>query len=118
MSKNGLVTFSIGQRRFGIKLEFFYKIISGQVPVTFLPGAPDYIEGIINFLGEIVPIISVERFLDIKSQYVKSEKNILILQKEKDRIGLLIEGRIDFIKEAKDIQDIELIDVEKFLTRR
>ena len=82
-----------------------------------MPGTADYVEGIINFLGEIVPVISASKFFRQDKPAKGLEKKMLILQKDEERIGFLVDGKIDFVEEDKDMKDIEKVDIALLFER-
>ena len=52
------LTFNIGEVSYGLELYHVIEII-GMQPITNVPNLPDYIKGITNLRGRVVPIIDV-----------------------------------------------------------
>jgi purine-binding chemotaxis protein CheW len=52
------LTFQLGNEVYGIEIRFVTEIIGIQ-PITEIPELPDYIKGIINLRGKIIPVIDV-----------------------------------------------------------
>jgi len=52
------LTFQLDNETYGIELENVVEII-GMQPITKLPGLPDYVRGIINLRGKIIPVMDV-----------------------------------------------------------
>ena len=67
--KGKYLTFIIGKESYGIGIEFVTEII-GILPITVIPELPDYIRGIINLRGEIIPV------MDIRLRFKKELKEI------------------------------------------
>jgi purine-binding chemotaxis protein CheW len=59
-----LVGFFIGQEQFGVDILMVQEIIR-KVPITAIPDAPDFIEGVINLRGNIIPVIDLRKRLNI-----------------------------------------------------
>jgi len=55
-----LLVFKVENQLYGLSVTSVVRIIE-MVTITPLPGAPDLIEGIINFHGKIVPIMALRR---------------------------------------------------------
>lgn len=53
------LTFSLGGEEFGIETKYVKEII-GMQPITQLPETPDYIKGVINLRGKIIPLIDLK----------------------------------------------------------
>lgn len=65
--KGRFLTFKIGKETFGIEIKFVTEIIGIQ-ETTEMPEMPEYIKGIINLRGKIVPI------MDIRLRFKKEPK--------------------------------------------
>ena len=52
-----LVVFTLGQEEYGVMIQYVKEIIR-KPEITQLPNAPDFIMGVINLRGEIIPILS------------------------------------------------------------
>lgn len=55
-----VLLFNIGEIVYGIEIKYINEIISIET-ITVIPKVPDYIKGVINLRGKIVPIISVRK---------------------------------------------------------
>ena len=56
--KGKFLTFSLGNEFYGIEIKYVTEII-GMQPVTEVPELPEYIRGIINLRGKIIPVVDV-----------------------------------------------------------
>jgi len=80
-----LVGFAIGRELFGVDILKVREIIR-DASITSIPNSPDFVEGVINLRGNIIPVIDLRKRLNLL-QDAKSETKIWILILE-------IEGRI------------------------
>ena len=55
-----LVTFSIGEEEFGVNILKVQEIIR-TMEITKVPRAPEFVEGVINLRGKVIPIIDLRR---------------------------------------------------------
>ncbi len=60
-----LVGFVIGREMFGVDILMVQEIIR-ETPITPIPNAPDFIEGVINLRGNIIPVIDLRRRLNLR----------------------------------------------------
>ena len=65
--KGRFLTFSLDKESYGIEIKYVTEII-GLQEITEVPELPDYIKGIINLRGKIIPV------MDIRLRFKKSEK--------------------------------------------
>ncbi|NOH16413.1 chemotaxis protein CheW [Clostridium cochlearium] len=92
---------------FGINNEFYAtdimeieRILGFEEP-TRVPDSPDFVEGVINYEGNILPIICLSKKFNIpKTQiYNDGDRKIIIAKEKKGKIGILV----DIVSEVKDI---------------
>ena len=97
------LTFNVGDEVFGIEIEFVTEIISMQ-PITKIPEVADYIKGIINLRGKIIPVIDVR--LKFKKDEIPYDERTCIIVIDADDIGVgLI---VDRVAEVLTINDEEV----------
>ncbi len=59
-----LVGFTIGKEQFGVDILMVQEIIR-SAPITSVPNSPDFIEGVINLRGNIIPVIELRKRLNL-----------------------------------------------------
>lgn len=73
--------------------------IRGWMPVTRIPGSPDYMKGVLNLRGEIIPIIDLrERFGFERRDYSKTTVVVVVWIKSAERqrsMGLVVDAVAD-----------------------
>lgn len=86
-----LVSFSTGADEFAVNIKDV-KEINKLSPITHVPGAPEFVEGVINLRGEVVPVINLrERFGLERKDYDKYTRVIIINVYEK-HLGLIVDS--------------------------
>jgi len=93
--------FTISGEEFGIELDRTFEIIQPQ-KATPLPGVPDYISGVINLRGFILPLMDMRRRLGVKPS--PQREKIIIVKMHGEKIGLLV----DSVKEILNIEDRQI----------
>lgn len=88
--KDKYVTFKSGNEYFGIKIEYVNEIIVYQ-EITEIPETEEYIKGLINLRGKIIPVIDVRiRFKQEPFEY--NDRTCIIVLNVKDLVvGLIVE---------------------------
>ena len=56
--KDKYLTFRLGEEIYGIDISVVIEIIGIQ-PITSVPEVPDYVQGIINLRGKIIPVVDI-----------------------------------------------------------
>lgn len=106
--KGRFLTFSLGNESYGIEINYVTEIIGIQ-PVTEIPELPDYIKGIINLRGKIIPVMDVRlRFKKEPKEY--NDRTCVIVIDIKDiSIGLIV----DSVSEVLTIQEQDIVESPK-----
>ena len=102
--KGKFLTFSVGREAYGIEIKFVTEIIGIQ-EITEVPELPDYVKGIINLRGKIIPVIDVRlRFRKEPKQY--NDRTCIVVINIKDTtVGLIV----DNVAEVINIDDSNIV---------
>ena len=93
-----LVGFFIGQEQFGVDILMVQEIIR-KVPITSIPDAPEFIEGVINLRGNIIPVIDLRQRLNILgTRQRKGDPWILVLNVAGRVTGFLVDSVSEVLK--------------------
>ena len=88
--KGKFMTFKSGNEFFGVELKYIVEIIGIQ-PITAVPEVEDYIKGLINLRGKIIPVIDVRiRFKQEPHEY-NDRTCIIIINVSGTIVGLIVE---------------------------
>jgi purine-binding chemotaxis protein CheW len=85
------LTFSLGKESYGIEIRYVTEIIGIQ-PITEIPDLPEYVKGIINLRGKIIPVMDVRlRFKKEPKDY--NDRTCVIVVDIRDMsIGLIVDS--------------------------
>ncbi len=101
--KGKYLIFSMGKELYGMEIRYITEII-GLQPITDLPEMPDYIKGITNLRGKIIPVMDARlRFKKAEREY--DDRTCIIVLDTKDlSIGLIVDSVAEVL--ALDDEDI------------
>lgn len=102
--KGKFLTFLLGNEAYAIEIKFVIEMI-GMQPITEVPELPEYVRGIINLRGKIVPVMDVR--LRFKKEFKEYNDRTCIIVVDVDDIllGLIV----DNISEVISIPDEEIV---------
>jgi len=96
-NKREFLTFVLGDENYALDI-MTVKEIRGYEQVTKIANAPDYIKGVINLRGDIVPIIDLRIKFNV-GEVTYNEFTIVIMLVIEDRIvGIVVDEVSDVIK--------------------
>lgn len=86
-----LVTFRLGEDHFAADIYSVERVLRYTVP-TAVPDMPDYIEGVMDYQGRVVPIVNLRRRFEMPAAEVKSETRTLVLNVAGEWIGVVVDA--------------------------
>lgn len=102
--KGKFMTFQTGKEFFGISISYVNEIIAMQ-PITKIPEVEDYIKGLINLRGKIIPVIDVRVRFRMEPVEYTDRTCIIVINVKSTVIGLIVEK----IAEVDTIQDDNIV---------
>ena len=102
------LTFLVGEGGYGIEISYVVEIISVQ-EITLVPHTHEYVKGIINLRGNVVPVVDMGlRFGQNETVY--TEKTcIIVLSMDDMSVGIIV----DAVQDVSDIDDESIQDPPK-----
>lgn len=94
------VLFHIDKEVYGIDIRYV-RGIEKYVDVTPIPNVPDYIEGMINLRGEIIPILNLRRKFGLKKVRPTEETSLIVSNSK----GMPIAFEVDRVAEILTLED-------------
>ncbi len=102
--KDRYFTFRVGKEEYGIDISCVIEVI-GMQNITEVPDMPDFVKGVINLRGQVIPITDVRvRFKMTQREY--DERTCIVVVDIKDTaIGLVVDLVSDVLKIPEDRVD-------------
>jgi len=85
------VTFKLETETYGINVMQVQEVLR-YTEIAPVPGAPDYVLGIINLRGNVVTVIDTRSRFGLESAEVTDNTRIVIIEAEKQVIGILVDS--------------------------
>lgn len=86
-----LVTFSIGDEEFGVDILKVQEIIR-TMEITKVPRAPEFVEGVINLRGKVIPIIDLRRRFGLDSKSHDKHTRIIVIEINNMIVGFVVDS--------------------------
>ena len=81
--------------------------------ITRIPNVPDHVLGVMNFRGEVLPAINLKQFFGLPQLILESDATIIVVEHDKVRAGLLVDGIGDLVSLSQDDFTEEPVMAEK-----
>lgn len=136
-----LVSFKVGNEEFGVDILQVHEI-NKMTEITRVPKAPDFVEGVINLRGRIIPIVDLRKRFGMAPKEKDKETRIIVVDINGQTIGFIVDSvsevirlpqenvedapdlvtgiDAEYIKGVGKMQDrlLILLDLEKILTKK
>lgn len=87
-----LVVFSLHGEEFGVDIKQVKEVLK-LTQITNLPHTAEYIQGVINLRGDVIPVINLrKRFGILDDEEDKTSSRIIIVEIEGELIGLIVDS--------------------------
>src|SRR5690606_1227714 len=85
------VTFQLENETYGINVMQVQEVLR-YTEIAPVPGAPEYVLGIINLRGNVVTVIDTRSRFGLPSGDVSENSRIVIIEAEKQVIGIMVDS--------------------------
>lgn len=103
--KGRFLIFTIDRETYGVEIKYVTEIIGIQT-ITEIPELPDYVKGIINLRGKIIPVMDVRLRFKKEPQPYNDRTCIIVIEIHNLSIGLIV----DKVVEVLSIPDQDIIE--------
>ncbi|HYH03131.1 MAG TPA: chemotaxis protein CheW [Bacillota bacterium] len=102
--KGKFLTFMVGKEIYGIEIRFVTEIIGIQA-ITTVPELPDYVRGIINLRGKIIPVMDVRLRFKKEFREYNDRTCVIVVDINDISVGLIVDG----VAEVLVIPDADIV---------
>lgn len=106
--KGRFLTFSLDKETYGIEIRYVTEIIGIQT-ITEIPELPEYVKGIINLRGKIIPVMDVRLRFKKKPKEYNEGTCVIVINIDDISIGLIV----DSVSEVLAIPEEGIVDPPK-----
>ncbi|WP_457571915.1 chemotaxis protein CheW [Desulfovulcanus sp.] len=96
-----LVTFRIGEEKFGVNILRVQEIIR-TMEITCVPKSPDFVEGVINLRGKVIPIIDLRKRFGLKVRKYDKHTRIIVIEINNMIVGFVVDAVSEVLRIPAD----------------
>ena len=85
-----IVSFTLGNEEFALYISDILEIIKIQ-QFTIVPLTKDYVEGIINIRGSIIPVVNLRKKISFQEAEVTHLSRIIVVNKDNRKVGFIVD---------------------------
>lgn len=105
------LTFDLGDEDYGIGIMYVTEIV-GMQNITEVPDMPDFVKGVVNLRGQVIPVVDVRLRFKMPARDYDERTCIIVLSIRDVQIGLVV----DTVNEVLTIDDSQISPPPKVAT--
>ena len=110
------LSFFLEEEEYGIGILKVKEII-GMMPITSVPRTPEYVKGVINLRGKVIPVIDLRLKFDMNSIEYTERTCIIVVEIDSESSTVLIGIVVDAVSEVLNIKEEEIEETPAFGTQ-
>ncbi len=103
VTEGKFLTFVLGNEEYGVEI-LRVREIMGLLDITTVPQTPDYMKGVINLRGKVIPVIDLRLKFSMPEEEHTKETCVIVAEVNNTSIGIIV----DSVSEVLDIKSGEI----------
>ncbi len=103
------LTFFLGEEEYGLEILKVQEII-GLMSITRVPRTPDFVRGVINLRGKVIPIVDLRKKFRMEPVEDTDQTCIIVVQTHGLQFGVVV----DRVSEVVDLEDADIEEAPEF----
>ncbi|MFA6596733.1 MAG: chemotaxis protein CheW [Ignavibacteriaceae bacterium] len=99
-----LVSFFIGDEEFGVDI-LYVQEINRMSQVTKVPNAPDFVNGVINLRGRVIPVIDLRLKFGMPKKEPDKNTRIIVMEVSGKTVGFIVDSVNEVLRISKDVTE-------------
>ena len=86
-----IISFKIGDEEYGLEILKVKEVIRIK-EITRLPKAPDFVRGVINLRGDVIPIIDLRKKFGLPEEMYADNTRVIVVEVEGKLMGIVVDS--------------------------
>jgi purine-binding chemotaxis protein CheW len=101
--KDKYLTFQLGDEEYGIEIRHVTEVV-GLQKITSVPDMPDFVKGVINLRGQVIPVMDVRARFHMELRDYDDRTCVIVVNVADTAIGLVV----DEVQEVMDVPESQV----------
>ncbi len=108
--KNTFLSFRIGKETFAVSVQKVLEVLEEQY-ITEVPNVPEYVEGVINFRGKIIPVIDTRIKFNLPKRNENEKYVVIVFDIHVEEKKMLIGAMADSVHDVLALEESNILEV-------
>jgi purine-binding chemotaxis protein CheW len=110
------LTFELDGEQYGLEI-LKVREIMGLMPITAVPQTPDFVKGLINLRGKVIPVLDIRLKFRLPEKEYNERTAIIVVDVKNDESAVLMGILVDNVAEVLPISAVDMEEVPNFGAR-
>jgi purine-binding chemotaxis protein CheW len=102
-AESQFLVFRLGDEEFGLPIASVDEIARGPDQITRVPKTPEFLEGVINLRGEVLPVVDQRKRFDLPPYAgEKRLQRLVVVRSERHRAGLIVDSVTEVLRTSTE----------------
>jgi purine-binding chemotaxis protein CheW len=92
-----LVVFDLANEQYGVDISAVESIIKLQ-PITVVPHAPSFVEGVTNLRGTVLPVIDLRKRFGLPVKEATKDTRIVVVEMSGEAVGMVVDAVLEVLR--------------------
>lgn len=97
-NENRFLTFRLEDEEYGLEINYVKEVV-GLQKITAIPDVPEYIKGVLNLRGQVIPIMDARARFNLSEKAYNDRTCVVVIDVDMTPLGLIVD-------EVKDVLEI------------
>lgn len=108
-SSNRVLTFFVDNEQYGIDISRIKEIIA-PINITHIPKTPNFVKGVINLRGSIIPVVDIRLKFEMEAKEMDVDTAIIIYEVDRSSIGFVV----DKVEDVLTLEEKHISEAPRF----
>lgn len=105
-----LIVFRLGADQFGVEILAVREVLPYE-PVTSMPDAPEFVEGVLSVRGSVIPVVDLRRRFELPDPQFDRGTRMLLIDLPPTRLAIVV----DEVLEVRKVPEADITEPPPFL---
>lgn len=91
-------TFYLNDSEYALSVDIIQEVVNYPENIIAMPLAPEFLEGVFNLRGIVIPVMNLKKLLKLKNAEIKKEEKVVIANFNGAKIGILFDSTSEIIR--------------------
>jgi purine-binding chemotaxis protein CheW len=100
-----IVVFDLANEQYGVHISAVESIIKMQ-PITAVPHTPNFVEGVTNLRGTVLPVIDLRKRFGLATEDATKDTRIVVVEMSGETVGMVVDEVLEVLRVSEEVIEL------------